>query len=948
MNSKKLIVLLLIALPFLTFAFVLAYDNLKIHPDLTAAAIELYQKNGGKQLSDKEKALIIEGSIDEDADPRYLNHFYNPTGSGGLDDYEIKTVGGKEVKIHVTGMPTNSWAQNQSGAVTGDYSESTILENYLQKDYRRAYQGVGHMLHLMQDMSVPAHTRNDSHSDGDPYEKWTQTNGVVNLSRSKFVDVSNLSEGFGDLSLFSNNNFFSKDTININKDFQNKIIELKYDGLKIKYVVKSLFGVDYKVCIVDDSSIIPIYRIDDDIKLNLDYWNMLSPKAVGYSAGVIDYFVKKFEEIDKNRKDLSWWQEFKDASKDIGEGLAYGFGDIVGAGSARVQKGWDRGTETVSALAKNWGFFKEATKETTTEVADATIEAAQKTVDATEKTAKKVAVTTSDLTKKAADQSKVLGQKIIKIAVKPVQAATKKPPLKLPSAPIKPVVTITPVEPKPITPAPVIVLPPSGSSTEADASFKKNDDFLLIFSNGTSLPEQARANEVPTGTDLIITPPATTSPTSTDATATTTEPTPTSTAPAHVVISEIYASENNSGSEWVELYNPTDESVDLSGWKLDTQFDNDGDAILPDGSTIDPQGYYLIGDQSSGEWRPDSRNWPKPDFYNGAITLTDYDGWVRLRTASGTIVDAVGWGETSVYEANALSSEEYDRALSFKRRGLIDNVSVLDSDDNQADFAIESDPYPDRHAPTCVEISSEEGVITDGQLTAEQGTYCVTSWLTVAEGDSLMVEPGVIVKFAPNIGLNIEGELSAIGTQEDKVYFTSIYDDIGGKVGGWTKETLQAGEWANLQFTQESTGNFDWTVIRYGGTYGPALARARPGSLYGGGPRLAAFVPAVSNDVAVIYVSAAVVNIVNSVIQSNAEGVEVSSGGTATVANSQFIGNGKGYVNSTDQEQIVTDNFWGASSGPLHDQLNPEGEGDSVTGLVALEPWLSAAPFDFY
>lgn len=932
---------LIIPIVFITLSVsVFAYDNLKTHPDLTDAAIDLYQKSTSKQLSDKQRALIVQGSVDEDADPRYIYHFYDPVSGNGL-------AGNKSSK---------EWAQNQGGLVgaTGDYSEEAILTNYRDGTLigvERAYQGIGHMLHLIQDMSVPAHVKLDSHPKGDVYEEWSHQNGVFDSRRGEMHYSISLESSFEELSRFTEKNFFSKNTVNVKRIGDFKISKELVDNKVKTYFINKVNGHEYRVVYSKNAdSLKPEYLIDNDFKLNLDYWNMLSPMAVGYSAGVIDYFVKKFEEIDKQREGAPADNRSVVALfvSDFWSGLKYAVGDMASFGGSLRQDAWGGLTSLAANTWQQAGFFGSAVEENVIKVADTALESGKKAADATEKTAKKVTVTTSDLVKKTADQSKVLGQKIIKMAVKPAQAAAKKPPLKLPSAPIKPVVTITPIKPLPVTPEPVIVLPPSGSSTDAGVPPLKDDEFLLVFSNGTSLPEQARAHEVPTGTDLIITPPATTSPTSTDATATTTEPTSTSTAPAHVVISEIYASENNSGSEWVELYNPTDESVDLSGWKLDTQFDNDGDAILSDGSTIDPQGYYLIGDQSSGEWRPDSRNWPKPDFYNGAITLTDYDGWVRLRTASGTIVDAVGWGETSVYEANALSSEEYDRALSFKRRGLIDNVSVLDSDDNQADFAIESDPYPDRHAPTCVEISSEEGVITDGQLTAEQGTYCVTSWLTVAEGDSLMVEPGVIVKFAPNIGLNIEGELSAIGTQEDKVYFTSIYDDIGGKVGGWTKETLQAGEWANLQFTQESAGNFDWAVIRYGGTYGPALARTKPYSFHGAGPRLAAIAPVASTDVAVIHVSAAAVNIDNSVIKNNIEGVEVLSGGTATVANSQFIGNGKGYVNSTDQEQVVTDNFWGASSGPLHDQLNPGGEGDSVTGLAIIEPWLSDAPFTFY
>ena len=39
-------------------------------------------------------------------------------------------------------------------------------------------------------------------------------------------------------------------------------------------------------------------------------------------------------------------------------------------------------------------------------------------------------------------------------------------------------------------------------------------------------------------------------------------------------------------------------------------------------------------------------------------------------------------------------------------------------------------------------------------------------------------------------------------------------------------------------------------------------------------------------------------------------------------------------------------NWWGDSTGPFHEQLNPEGFGDPVTGGVDFAPWLTENPFD--
>jgi hypothetical protein len=51
--------------------------------------------------------------------------------------------------------------------------------------------------------------------------------------------------------------------------------------------------------------------------------------------------------------------------------------------------------------------------------------------------------------------------------------------------------------------------------------------------------------------------------------------------------------------------------------------------------------------------------------------------------------------------------------------------------------------------------------------------------------------------------------------------------------------------------------------------------------------------------------------------------------------------NNKGmYSNVTSLEMIAPYNWWGDPSGPYHPSLNPDGLGDSVTGLIDFTPWL--------
>ncbi len=70
----------------------------------------------------------------------------------------------------------------------------------------------------------------------------------------------------------------------------------------------------------------------------------------------------------------------------------------------------------------------------------------------------------------------------------------------------------------------------------------------------------------------------------------------------------------------------------------------------------------------------------------------------------------------------------------------------------------------------------------DTHWTVEESPYLITQTLFVDEGVTLTIDPGVIVKFDGwNTGLSIRGKIEAQGTESDPIYFTSIYDDIGGR-----------------------------------------------------------------------------------------------------------------------------------------------------------------------
>ncbi len=76
------------------------------------------------------------------------------------------------------------------------------------------------------------------------------------------------------------------------------------------------------------------------------------------------------------------------------------------------------------------------------------------------------------------------------------------------------------------------------------------------------------------------------------------------------------------GNEWVELYNPNDFAVDISGWGVSTTAGATVTVTIPAGTTIPAKSYYVV--TFSGQW------------------LDNSGERVILRDAAGTLVDQTG------------------------------------------------------------------------------------------------------------------------------------------------------------------------------------------------------------------------------------------------------------------------------------------------------------------
>ena len=151
-----------------------------------------------------------------------------------------------------------------------------------------------------------------------------------------------------------------------------------------------------------------------------------------------------------------------------------------------------------------------------------------------------------------------------------------------------------------------------------------------------------------------------------------------------VYISEVYYdSVDESGSEYVEIYNPKDKPVNITGWMLGTET-SESDAVI-DG-VIAPKSYFLVTDSGFNDSK-DEVSWPAPN-HEEPITLTNSDAGVMLY--NGSIVDAVGWGQKENIDSGLYEGEpaiEVEEGFSIER--------MQDTDNNSQDFR-KTEPNPQR------------------------------------------------------------------------------------------------------------------------------------------------------------------------------------------------------------------------------------------------------------
>jgi predicted extracellular nuclease len=159
----------------------------------------------------------------------------------------------------------------------------------------------------------------------------------------------------------------------------------------------------------------------------------------------------------------------------------------------------------------------------------------------------------------------------------------------------------------------------------------------------------------------------------------------------HPVISEIMAgAAGDNNHEFIELYNPGLEAIDLSGWQLVYRLPsstNDLPVYAWEQSTLLPaHGHLLLVRQGEDVGRP-------PDaVFSQAINTSN--GGLALVSPQGARVDSVGWGDAPASMTEGLPAQSLRNDESLERMPGADLGNGSDTQNNQADFAISTAPDP--------------------------------------------------------------------------------------------------------------------------------------------------------------------------------------------------------------------------------------------------------------
>jgi len=320
------------------------------HPLLARKSVELYEQKNGPTFTTEQKLLIEKGAIEEDSPEfcymRSFNHFTEVGTGNGLWGFNSSQQWSQspedqlgDIPFHLMPLVVQQWYKGLAwlNDIDGTYPYGN--HTWQRAISEKNLESLGHILHLLQDVTLPAHVRNDAHPGiiklgkleeanihsilrGDSYESWSEDNSKLALLSSSNIPVyKTLDEIFDDVVKMTGNNFFSDDTIgNYPLPAVSKLVTKKegkrtyyyntIEGVEVPIARKSLLSAFMDKTIVTHK---PHYVFDN--KVLEAQWKIQGTRAIEIGAAAIALYVASIADkcvthaskgCDSGNKNVYW------------------------------------------------------------------------------------------------------------------------------------------------------------------------------------------------------------------------------------------------------------------------------------------------------------------------------------------------------------------------------------------------------------------------------------------------------------------------------------------------------------------------------------------------------------------------------------------------------------------------------------------------------------------
>ncbi len=281
-----------------------------------------------------------------------------------------------------------------------------------------------------------------------------------------------------------------------------------------------------------------------------------------------------------------------------------------------------------------------------------------------------------------------------------------------------------------------------------------------------------------------------------------------------VVINEIGwagTRDDDSGraDEWVELYNNTDEDIDLTNWKLIV---TDRPIVFSASTTIRAHSYFLME-------RTDDltvKNIPADYIFTLSGNMKNSGEKLQLVDGAGEIIDEVdcekGW------YAGQSDSEPFLSMARVDPKGSGNNPdNWLDASGPWKD-ALTYDGYrliygsPRESNSRKLTVLSGTQIDSELNLSRENGPYFLDNY-TLPAGATLRMDAGTEINLPAHGGFVVNGILEINGSAEDPVVFQPVPSStVWGNI-------IFTGADVNIQYANFSRGNYETIIKNHGALF---------------------------------------------------------------------------------------------------------------------------------